>query len=122
MSNVVTMLKNVRFSGKGVGGLHDTFRVVNRRRVDIHKQPTPSGGNILAIGLPHVQKQTMSQKQTMRKRKSSGGGVKQPYKKKVKTNKRTVTSTRRRSNKGRKRVVGGKKTKKRTVKRARDRF
>ena len=30
---------NLGFTGKGIGGLHDTFRVENRSRGNIHNQP-----------------------------------------------------------------------------------
>ena len=102
------MQSNVRFVSKGVGGLHDTFRIVKRSKPDIYTQPIPSAVDIISVDPPVIKNQTMG------KRRSSGS-VTHPYKKRVKRSKQAVTSLKRRSNK----VIKRKNIKPRRVK---DRF
>ena len=124
MKDVDNMKGNLRFGTKGIGGLYDTFRVVNRRKTDIYKEPVLETVTIIdKVG-------QKAETQNMRKRKLVGGRMKTSYKKQLITKKRALTSSRRKSNKvGKTRIPSRKQTLKqrrrknqKSVKRVKDRF
>ena len=116
MRHVDEMYRNLRVSGKGVGGLYDTFRVVHRRRGDIYKQPPTNGGEIFHTSITDIQAQSMG------KREHPPSSHKKSYKKKAKDGKQTLTSAKRGSNKVKKQRVRGQKKNEKTVGRVKDRF
>ena len=69
--------------GKGIGGLHDTFRIVNKKKTHLYTEPQPEVSNIIDIQVPETKMVKMG------KRKFEEAGLKQSYKRN-KIIKRTV--------------------------------
>ena len=97
---------NSSFINKGMGGLHDTFRVMNRRKMGVYKQPVVEARDIIDVGVANI-KTTIR----VKKRKPRTTRVKTSYKKSRSSKKPALRPSKQRSDKVRKgSVKGGRKT------------
>ena len=72
MIDVAKMQGILRFTTKGIGGLHDTFRVVKRKRADIYKQPVVGARDIIDTTMSNTKPHSVrKRKVTQSKQKSS---------------------------------------------------